>query len=80
MESPPGRAGLQPILKTGVSATFCPRSSRLLSENKSNGPGRVAQRIGRSLQWDAEKEEIIGDPEATKLLRREYRAPWKYPV
>ena len=36
MESPPGLAGLQPILKTGVSATFCPRSSRFLSENKSN--------------------------------------------
>ena len=40
----------------------------------------ISWRIGRSLQLDAEKEEIIGDPEATKLLRRVYRAPWKYPV
>jgi len=30
----------------------------------------ISWRTGRSLQWDAEKEEIIGDPEATKLLRR----------
>ena len=29
--------------------------------------------------WDGEKEAIIGDPEANKLLRRAYRAPWKYP-
>jgi len=42
--------------------------------------GMISWRIGRSLQLDAEKEEIIGDPEATKLLRRVYRAPWKYPV
>lgn len=41
--------------------------------------GMISWRIGRSIQWDAEKEEIIGDPEASKLLRREYRAPWKYP-
>jgi len=42
--------------------------------------GMISWRTGRSLQWDAEKEEIIGDPEASKLLRREYRAPWKYPA
>jgi predicted dehydrogenase len=40
----------------------------------------LSWKAGRSIQWDAEKEEIIGDPEASKLLRREYRAPWVYPV
>jgi hypothetical protein len=40
----------------------------------------ISWRTGRSIQWDAEKEEIIGDPEASKLLHREYRAPWKYPA
>jgi hypothetical protein len=42
--------------------------------------GMLSWKLGRSIQWDAEKEEIIGDPEANKLLSREYRAPWVYPV
>ncbi|MBE3097008.1 MAG: Gfo/Idh/MocA family oxidoreductase [Planctomycetes bacterium] len=41
--------------------------------------GMLSLKLGRSVQWDGEKETIVGDPEATKLLRREYRAPWKYP-
>jgi len=41
--------------------------------------GMVSFRLGRSLTWDGEKEVIVGDPEAAKLLRRPYRAPWKYP-
>jgi hypothetical protein len=32
---------------------------------------------GRKLQWDVTGEQIIGDPEAGKLLGREYRAPWQ---
>ena len=35
---------------------------------------------GRTLNWDAAKEEITGDPEATKLLKRPYRAPWVHPA
>jgi hypothetical protein len=31
------------------------------------------------VRWDGEKEQIIGDAEANKLLSRPYRAPWKYP-
>ncbi|MBM4018198.1 MAG: Gfo/Idh/MocA family oxidoreductase [Planctomycetes bacterium] len=41
--------------------------------------GMLSWKLGRSVQWDGEKEQIIGDPEASKLLRRQYRAPWKYP-
>jgi predicted dehydrogenase len=41
--------------------------------------GMASWRAGRSLQWDPAKEEIVGDPEAAKLLRRPYRAPWVYP-
>lgn len=40
----------------------------------------VSARLGRSLEWDGEKERIAGDPEANKLLRRDYRVPWKYPI
>ena len=28
------------------------------------------------LKWDPEKEQILGDPEAAKMLSRPYRAPW----
>jgi hypothetical protein len=41
--------------------------------------GMLSLKLGRSVQWDGEKQSIVGDPEANKLLRREYRAPWKYP-
>lgn len=36
--------------------------------------GNVATRVGRTLTLDAEKLEFVGDPEATKLLSREYRS------
>jgi nitrite reductase/ring-hydroxylating ferredoxin subunit len=36
----------------------------------------ISLRTGRKLVWDAEKEEITGDPEANAMLTRPYRAPW----
>lgn len=42
--------------------------------------GMISWRAGRSLNWDPTKELIVGDPEASKLLRRDYRAPWVYPA
>lgn len=42
--------------------------------------GMISWRTGRSLNWDADKETIIGDPEAAALLSRPYRAPWVYPA
>ena len=33
--------------------------------------------VGRKITWDPEKEVIVGDPEASKLLTRPYREPWK---
>jgi predicted dehydrogenase len=41
--------------------------------------GMVSWRAGRSIKWDGDKEEIVGDSEAAKLLSRPYRAPWIYP-
>jgi len=37
----------------------------------------IALKVNRTLQWDAAKEEIIGDEDASKHLGREFRAPWK---
>jgi predicted dehydrogenase len=31
---------------------------------------------GRAIRWDAQREEIAGDPEASALLVRPYRKPW----
>jgi len=42
--------------------------------------GMISYKTGRSLQWDAEKEAIIGDEEAAKLMSRVYRGPWEYPT
>jgi predicted dehydrogenase len=38
--------------------------------------GNIAYRTGRKIHWDGEKEQIIGDPEAAKLLWREPRKQW----
>jgi hypothetical protein len=32
---------------------------------------------GRKIRWDVKEEKIIGDAEASKLMTREYRGPWK---
>ena len=40
--------------------------------------GNVAFRTGRKLRWIAESEAFEGnEPEATRLLGREYRSPWR---
>jgi hypothetical protein len=36
----------------------------------------IATKVGRTLRWDADKEEVIGDTEANQLLSRPYRKPW----
>lgn len=41
--------------------------------------GMLSYKLGRSIEWDGASEKIVGDEEANKLLRREYRGPWKYP-
>jgi hypothetical protein len=42
--------------------------------------GNIAQRLGRQIQWDVDKEMVIKDPEAQKLVNKPYRSPWKLPV
>lgn len=41
--------------------------------------GNIATRVGRVLNIDPAKEQILGDEEATKLLGREYRDHWATP-
>ena len=36
----------------------------------------ISLRTGRKIRWDADKEQIIADPEAARMLVRPYRQPW----
>jgi predicted dehydrogenase len=40
----------------------------------------LSLQLGRSLAWDAEKQMVVGDEEANKLLARPYRSPWEHPA
>ena len=37
----------------------------------------IAARTGRAIVWNPEKEEIVGDPEAAKMLSRPSREKWR---
>ena len=39
--------------------------------------GNVAYRLGKALDWDAEKLVVTNVPEAAKLINKEYRAGWE---
>jgi predicted dehydrogenase len=39
----------------------------------------LSMKLGRSLTWDSAKQQVVGDDEANKLLRRPYRSPWVHP-
>ena len=49
--------------------------------HRSITPGHLAyvsHQLGRALAWDAERQQIIGDEEAQRLLMAvHYRSPWK---
>lgn len=48
--------------------------------HRSQTPGHlgyIASVVGRPVKWDAAKQEIIGDEEATKLMSKKFRPPWK---
>jgi len=41
--------------------------------------GMISYLTGSKVSWDAKTENIVGNPAAAKLLKREYRTPWKHP-
>jgi predicted dehydrogenase len=40
--------------------------------------GLISMLVGRKIKWDAKKEVIVGDEQASRWLTRAYRAPWKF--
>ncbi len=39
----------------------------------------ISYETGTKVAWDAKAEQILDNPAASKLLKRDYRAPWKHP-
>ena len=39
--------------------------------------GLIAMLVGRKIKWDSTSEKIVGDSDATRLMSRGYRSPWK---
>ncbi len=44
---------------------------------EANHLGNVAYRVGKKLQWDAERMKATNAPEADQFIRREYRKGWR---
>ncbi len=40
----------------------------------------ISLEVGRSIRWDGEKEQVLGDEEANALVTKTYRSPWKLEV
>jgi predicted dehydrogenase len=36
----------------------------------------IAARLGRVVNWDADRNAVVGDPDANAMLTKTYRAPW----
>lgn len=55
-----------------------PRCDALIAHQASvyGHLANIAYRVGRRIRWDAAAETVLDDPQASKLLSREYRAPW----
>ena len=39
--------------------------------------GNISIRLGRKIEWDPEKQEIVGDSQANAMLKRSQRAPYQ---
>jgi len=42
--------------------------------------GEIAIITGQKLEWDPDKEVFNNNEQASKLLKRPYRNPWKFPA
>ena len=40
--------------------------------------GNIAMRLGRPVRWEPQRETIVNDPAAARLLRKPMREPWGY--
>lgn len=74
-DSPGQHAEWLRACKTDLKTTCNFEYSGWLTE--ANHLGNVAYRVGKKIEWDAQKLRCANAPEADKFIRREYRAGWK---
>lgn len=62
-----------------VKSRNLPVSDVEIGHRSSSAPhlANIAYHTGRKIHWDAKRERIIDDKEASRLLGREHRKPWK---
>lgn len=54
-------------------------ASDLASSQRANVPchlANISAKLGRTLEWDEAKQDVVADAEASRLLTKEYRSPW----
>ena len=74
-ESPGQQAEWVKACKTDLKTTCNFEYSGWLTE--ANHLGNVAYRVGRKIEWNAESLHCPNAPEASSIIRREYRPGWK---
>lgn len=57
-------------------ATICPIEVAVRGDTACQ-LSDIAIRTGRAIRWDPEQEAIVGDEEATRMLARPMRSPWR---
>ena len=40
----------------------------------------ISWETGRSIRWDGDRHQVVGDPKANAMVMRPYRAPWKLEI
>jgi hypothetical protein len=56
-----------------------PEASVEVGHHASN-PGHlmnIAWKLGRTIRWDGQREQVIGDDAANALISKKYRGPWQ---
>jgi predicted dehydrogenase len=85
-----GKPAMQPISATATGGNHarnfldCVKSRKLPICDVEEGHftmvmchlGNISMKVGRTLYWDAKKEEVTGDKEANQFLTKQYRKPW----
>ena len=78
--TPPSPGQLREFIDSVKSRTECSCSFRnQLPMHTAMNLAHIALKLGRSIQWDEQKWEIVGDPAAQELITPHYRAPWRLP-